>query len=164
MSNLLGALAVAVTDDIGRSMAAATDLPQTDAACLNLVAHHDGCSIRLLSEILGLTHPGTVRVVDRLAAGGLVERGSGPDGRTVGLHLTTTGRRRWTEQRDARAQRLDTAIDALSARQRDAVTSAIETLLGVLTVDDRHAEQICRFCDESSCPQENCPVTCAVGR
>jgi MarR family transcriptional regulator, negative regulator of the multidrug operon emrRAB len=162
LSNLLGALGVAVTDDVIATMVEASGLAVSEAACLNVVAHNDGCSLRLLSGTLGITHPGTVRLVDRLASADLVKRGTGPDRRTVGLHLTAAGRRRWVRQRDARGRRLDAVVDQLTAQQRDAACSAIETLLATFTTNALQAERVCRFCDESACPQQQCPVTCAV--
>lgn len=162
LSNLLGALGVALADDQTATMAAASDLPLTDAACLNVVAHNNMCSLRFLSETLAISHPGTVRLVDRLVSAGLVERGAGPDRRTVGVHLTIDGRHRWILQRDSRGRRLDEVIAQLTAQERTAATTVVERLLSVLTSDEAGAERMCRFCDESACPQQRCPVTCAV--
>jgi DNA-binding MarR family transcriptional regulator len=161
-SNLLGALGVALTDDLVAAVAGESGLPLNEAACLNVVAHNDGCSLRHVSNTLGITHPGTVRLVDRLASAGLLERTTGPDRRTVALRLTTAGRRHWEQQRTARGQRLDAVVDRLTEEQRDAALSAIETLLATLTTSALQAERVCRFCDESACPQQRCPVTCAV--
>jgi DNA-binding MarR family transcriptional regulator len=49
-------------------------------------------SIDALRSGVGLSHPGAVRLVDRLAARGLVaRRASADDGRRVALHLTRAG-------------------------------------------------------------------------
>jgi DNA-binding MarR family transcriptional regulator len=162
LSNLLGALGVALTDDLVTAVAGETGLGLNEAACLNVVGHNDGCSVRYVSNTLGITHPGAVRVVDRLALDGLVERTTGPDRRTVALRLTPAGRLRWEQQRAARGRRLDAVVDQLTRAQRAAALSAIETLLATLTTSALHAEQVCRFCDESACPQQQCPVTCAI--
>jgi DNA-binding MarR family transcriptional regulator len=162
LSNLLGALGVALTDDLVTAVAGETGLGLNEAACLNVVGHNDGCSVRYVSNTLGITHPGAVRVVDRLALDGLVERTTGPDRRTVALRLTPAGRLRWEQQRAARGRRLDAVVDQLTRAQRAAALSAIETLLATLTTSALQAERVCRFCDESACPQHQCPVTCAV--
>jgi DNA-binding MarR family transcriptional regulator len=162
LSNLLRALGVALTDDLVAAVAGETGLALNEAACLNVVAHNDGCSVRLVSNTLGITHPGAVRVVDRLAAADLLERTTGPDRRTVALRLTAAGRRLWQQERTACGRRLDAMVDQLTAAQRDAAESAIETLLATLTTSALQAERVCRFCDESACPQHQCPVTCAV--
>jgi MarR family transcriptional regulator, negative regulator of the multidrug operon emrRAB len=162
LSNLLGALGVAVTDDVTATMVSTSNLPLSDIACLNVVAHNQGCSIRYLSGTLGITHPGAVRLIDRLASAGLVERGPGPDRRTVGLHLTAAGRRHWVRQRDARGRLLDAAVGKLTATQRDSAVSVIETLLAAFTTSELRGEQLCRFCDESACPQLQCPATIAA--
>jgi len=52
-----------------------------------------GLSIRMLSIGVGLSHAATVRLVDRLAAEGLVERREHfTDGRTRSLYLTAAGK------------------------------------------------------------------------
>jgi MarR family transcriptional regulator, negative regulator of the multidrug operon emrRAB len=163
LANLLGALGIAITDDLASTVAAVSELPLTDAACLNVVAHADGCSIRYLSDTLAISHPGTVRLVDRMATAGHLTRGPGPDGRTIGVHLTAAGNRLWRRQRDARGTRLDEALASLTPKQRVDATSIVETLLNALTTDASHAERVCRFCNEAACPQQHCPVTCAAG-
>jgi MarR family transcriptional regulator, negative regulator of the multidrug operon emrRAB len=163
LANLLGALGVALTDDLASTVAAVSELPLTDAACLNVVAHADGCSIRHLSDTVAISHPGTVRLVDRLEAAGLLARGPGPDARTIGVHLTAAGSRLWRRQRDARGERLDEAVASLTPKQRADAVSIVESLLTALTTNPVQAERLCRFCDETACPQQRCPVTCAVG-
>jgi MarR family transcriptional regulator, negative regulator of the multidrug operon emrRAB len=63
------------------------------AALVALDGEAGGGSIDALRRILGITHSGTVRLVDRLAGAGLVERRVGADARAVALHLTPQGRR-----------------------------------------------------------------------
>src|SRR6478752_6766495 len=71
-------------------------------------------SIDLLRQVLGLTHSGTVRLVDRLVAAGHVRRGPGPDGRTTTVRLTPAGRRAARSVSGARSGRLVGALEALS--------------------------------------------------
>src|SRR4051794_41929024 len=73
----------------------ATGRASGSAAVALSALHHllDSPSIDLLRQVLGLTPSGAVRLVDRLAADGLVRRTPGPDGRQVAVVLTARGRR-----------------------------------------------------------------------
>ncbi len=161
-ANLLGALAVAVSDELDRAAAGAAGLTDTQAAALNVLAHDPGCTIRQLSDVLELTHPGTVRLVDRLQDEGLVERRAGVDARSVALHVTPTGRRVWNRQRHARDARLEELVTSLPRAARTAFRTAAEQLLTELSTEDRRAGTICRLCDRAQCPQGRCPVMLAA--
>ena len=91
--------------------------PSAPAALVALHEFLGGGTVTQLSSVLGLSHSGTVRLVDRLAAEGLVERAGAEDGRAVSVVLTPTGR--------------DTAAGVLAARQ-DTVANA----MSALTPDD----------------------------
>jgi MarR family transcriptional repressor of emrRAB len=109
-ANLVGALGVALAD----RLAAAAELAGGASAADALVALHEGragASIDALAPIVGLSHSGTVRLVDRLARDGLVERRRGADQRSAALFLTPAGRRR--------ARRVLTRRDALGAGLAD---------------------------------------------
>ena len=62
-------------------------------AALIVIGYAAGLSNDMLRRIVGLSHPGAVRLVDKLVSDGLVERGPGRDGRQVALQLTKRGRR-----------------------------------------------------------------------
>src|SRR4249919_3651913 len=94
-ANVLGALALnvgaRVQDVAERTAALGASAP---AALVALDGQLTGEPIDALRRVLGLTHSGTVRLVDRLAAAGLVERRAATrDGRAVALGLTPAGRR-----------------------------------------------------------------------
>ena len=86
--NLLGALALALTDRVTDAIAREHGgLSHRDAEALSTLRNiTDSPSIDVLARVLGLTHSGTVRLVDRLGALGLVSRARI-------LLLTTVGRR-----------------------------------------------------------------------
>jgi DNA-binding MarR family transcriptional regulator len=64
---------------------------------------------------VGLSHAGTVRLVDRLATEGLIERrGHATDGRGRSLHLTAAGRRASTKVLNARDQIIAEVLSVLS--------------------------------------------------
>ena len=93
-ANALGALAL----EVARRVQAAGDAASPHGASVPaaLTALHGltgGQSIDALRRVVGLTHSGAVRLVDRLVAAGLAERRVGVDGRAVALHLTPEGRR-----------------------------------------------------------------------
>ncbi|MFC4015271.1 MarR family winged helix-turn-helix transcriptional regulator [Nonomuraea purpurea] len=161
-ANLLGALGIALADAQTAELAAASGLAPTDAAALNAVGVAPGCSIRAVRVALGITHPGTVRTVDRLAAAGLVERRAGVDGRTVSLYLTAAGEEVWKRQTDARLGWLERTIAQLAVSERADIERIVSALLTVITGDEDSAERICRLCDEYRCPQDRCPVTLAT--
>ena len=161
LANLLGALSVAVGDEL-RERVAVDGLSASDAAAVNVVGHAPGCSVGYLAGALGLTHAGAVRVADRLTRAGLAIRAEGPDLRTVGLRLTAAGERSWAQVRQARAAHLDALLADVAPAERAALERTVEHLLAALTHDDVVAERICRLCDEDACPQDRCPVTCAV--
>ena len=161
-ANLLGALALALTDALKEETEARADHGAAAPAALVSIGIAPGGSIDALARTLGLSHSATVRLVDRLANHGLVDRRDGPDGRTSALHLTRRGGARRRAILDGRGEVLIRALRSLSPDQRAVLTGLLETLLGSLTRDRLHADHICRLCDEHVCPGETCPVECAV--
>src|SRR6185436_6473081 len=91
-ANLLGALGIVLGDLLDD----AAELAGGASAATALVALHGssaGDTIDALAGRVGLSHSGTVRLVDRLAGDGLVERRRGADQRSAALVLTPRGRR-----------------------------------------------------------------------
>jgi DNA-binding MarR family transcriptional regulator len=162
-ANILGALGIALADTQTAQLAASSGLAPTDAAALNAIGLVPGCSIATVRVALGITHPGTVRTIDRLVSAGLAERRGGVDGRTVGLHLTAEGEQVWLRQSAARLDRLEGIVAQLSRAERADVERVASAILAAVTGDAESAERICRLCDERRCPQDRCPVTLAIG-
>jgi DNA-binding MarR family transcriptional regulator len=161
-ANLVGALALALSDRLDDVLAQSSGLRVPDAAVLNVVGQAPGGTIESVRAVLGITHGGVVRIVDRLAAAGLVERRAGPDARSLALHLTAAGAARWQAQTRARGQWLADVIRRVPRDVRPQVEPVVAALLTALTPDDDVAETTCRLCDESVCPQRCCPVTLAA--
>ncbi len=162
-ANILGALGIALADAQTSQLTASSGLSPTDAAALNAIGLVPGCSIATVRVALDITHPGTVRTIDRLVRAGLAERRSGVDGRTVGLHLTAEGERTWLHQSAARLDRLEAIVARLQPAERADVERVASAILAAVTGDEESAERICRLCDERRCPQDRCPVTLAIG-
>jgi DNA-binding MarR family transcriptional regulator len=157
-ANMLGALAGAVADRLEAGLRNHPNQTDSSAAALNLLALYEGCSNVALSRGLKLSHPATVRLVDKLEAAGLVERRAGADRRSVALFLTQAGRARAREILEARCVALEPIVDILSPEQRTQLDGIAETLLRGFTTSPLEGGHICRLCDEAICPPEHCPV------
>jgi MarR family transcriptional regulator, negative regulator of the multidrug operon emrRAB len=156
-SNLLGALAMGVSDAVRDAAERQTARSGETPAALVALGHVAGLTIDTLSKVLGLSHAGTVRLVDRLAADGLVERRPGEhDGRTVALHLTRSGRERRRQVLAERRAAIDGVLAPLSGAERTRLTQLLEKLLTALPHDPLHAFSICRLCEDSVCAP--CPI------
>jgi DNA-binding MarR family transcriptional regulator len=121
-----------------------------------------GLSIERLRRILGLSHSGTVRLLDRLEREGAVERKAGRDGRSVAVHLTQEGRRHVRAILNRRRSVMGSALELLAPAEQDQLRHLVEKLLAGMTRDREHSDHICRLCDAAACPLAACPVECAV--
>ncbi len=155
-ANLLGALSLAVAGRFDTSSEA--------AALVALRVYLGGRPIEALRRVLDLSHPATVRLVDRLSARGLLRRAPGPDRRTVALVLTEAGAARADALLERREQALGTVLGALDADEQAALTPLLERLLAGLVADRADARRLCRLCDATACGHEDgcCPVTNAA--
>ena len=157
-ANLLGALALALSDAQMTAMAAASGLGASATAALVTLVEHPGLSVAGLSAILGLSHSATVRLAYDLERRGVLQRGPGADRRAVGLTLTEEGRRLRARAMEARAGVLDHALSAVPPSDREALTRVLTRMLEELTTGRTVADHICRFCDEAACGRDDCPV------
>ena len=152
-ANLLGALSVAVASRLDTSSEA--------AALTALHVYLGGRPIEALRRVLGLSHPATVRLVDRLVARGLVERTPGTDRRSVALRLTDEGALRARDLLRARGEAIDAVLCGLGPADAERLAPLLEKLLAGLVEDRADARRICRFCDADACGHHagRCPVT-----
>jgi MarR family transcriptional regulator, negative regulator of the multidrug operon emrRAB len=150
VANLLGALALGVSDRLSAN---------SDAAALITLLERDELTIEWLRRIVGLSHSATVRVVDRLAAEGLVERLAGHDGRSVFVRLSARGRRVATRARGAREAQLTELVRPLNDEERAALVALADKLAVQLVTGRWQARSVCRLCDHGSCAEAgHCPV------
>ncbi|MBW4652744.1 MAG: MarR family transcriptional regulator [Kaiparowitsia implicata GSE-PSE-MK54-09C] len=156
--NLLGAVALGLVDVLAMDVTAQAGHGGEAPAALVTLGAEPGLSINALRQILNLSHPGTVRLVDRLEADDLVQRRAGSDGRTLALFLTEAGRDRRSAILSARRQSLNRAMQALSPGDRQHLAHLLETLLSAMTTSEQRAFALCRLCDEAVCPSDRCPV------
>ncbi|MYZ43334.1 MarR family winged helix-turn-helix transcriptional regulator [Schauerella aestuarii] len=159
--NIFGALALAVADDLLAE--AQTEAPEAGpaAAAISLLRHEPGMSIDQLRRGLPLSHPGTVRLVDRLAEDGLVMRQTSErDRRAVALSLTQAGESACSKIRAARGESVGRALSALNAKERATFGVLVEKMLSTLVRGEDHCYAVCRLCDETACKE--CPVSAAL--
>ena len=162
LENLLGALAVGLSDAITSAVETTTGHAGAMGAALATLAQEPGLGIEQLRVPLGRTQSATVRVVDQLVAEGYAERRPGHDQRCVAVFLTTKGTRAASRVLASREQVLADAMSALTPGERKALTGALEKVLARITSDRAHADLICRLCDLAACPESACPVELAA--
>jgi MarR family transcriptional repressor of emrRAB len=170
LANLLGALSTGISDGIYDSTAMAAGLDGVaSTALIALLDFMPGGSVRRLSQVVGVTHSGAVRVVDRLVAEGLVTRGTSVDARTRSITLTPRGFKVAREVRAARERAVSQVLEQLTATERTTLTALSERLVAGITaqrLEKRSAGEtpvggaLCRMCDFGACEREigMCPA------
>src|SRR3954470_24952986 len=116
-ANLLGALALEATRAQEQATHAVVGQAGAAAAAIVVIAASPGRTIEQLRAPLGLTQPGTTRLVERLVRAGWVDR-AGPGGRRgVRLTRTATGRQIHDQMLAARRLALTALLEPLSSAQ-----------------------------------------------
>jgi DNA-binding MarR family transcriptional regulator len=159
--NLLGAFTLAVGDRTSDAVGGAAGQAGAAAAALSALQQFlDAPSVDRLRRVLGLTPSGAVRLVDRLAAQGYVERGPGPDARTVSLHLTDAGREAADRVHAVRAEVLDHALAVLTPEERETYAELTGRMLIGMMRGPGATRWLCRLCDLGACgrAEGRCPV------
>lgn len=156
--NLLGAMALGVVDALHSVVEASAGYGGETPAALVTLGVEPGISIKELRQILNLSHPGTVRLIDRLESQGLVERRAGTDGRTLALFLTDAGHERRRTILAERRQQLQFVISSLTPEECQQLTMLLEKMLTTMTTNELRSFVICRLCEEEVCPSDRCPV------
>ena len=155
-TNLLGALALAVTDRIRSGMKETFDRSGETAAAIVVLGYAPGLSVEPLRQVLDLSHPGTVRLIDRLAEDGLVERRKAADGRAVALHLTRKGGGLRKRLMGRRLDTLEAALEGLTADERLVLARLMAKVLTNLPETEMAKHRICRLCAVPLC--KDCPI------
>ncbi len=156
--NVVGAFALALADDLKGAMEDLADGNESACAALIVIGQESGLSVDRLSRILALSQPGTVRLIDRLAAAKLVERKTGTDRRSVALRLTDAGKRQARSLLIGRQHALAQALRGLDDWERSTLAAIAAKVLSGLGHSDLECDRRCRLCDENSCPDETCPM------
>lgn len=156
--NLLGALALSITDRLERVAAELAPPGGQLVEAMVMIAMRDGISVKRLAQRLRLSHPGAVRMIDRLEEAGWAERTPGSDGRTLRVVLTDAGKMAVAQFCSVRAQHLRGVLKVLTPAERQALETISEKLLRALTIDLVTAYANCRMCDTKMCEASGCPV------
>lgn len=161
-ANLLGAAVLALYDELRGALEGTTGRAGEGPAALVVLGHQPGLSNDALSRLLGLTHTGSVRLIDRLISDGLVERrASALDRRGVALFLTPAGEAARLQVLTARQQVLAPLVDRLTSQEQVQLGDLLGKLLQTTARDDTHKLRICRLCDSGACGR--CPIHVPVG-
>ncbi|MFM9863024.1 MAG: MarR family winged helix-turn-helix transcriptional regulator [Micropepsaceae bacterium] len=155
-ANLLGVVGLAVAD---RIEATARDIlahaGETPAAVV-VIGYGLGPSNDLLRRILGLSHPGTVRLVDRLVADGLVERREARDKRAIALYLSKRGKALREELLKGRLAAIRPLLAPLTSAEQETFAALLHKMLSSMDTTDMERCTLCRLCDDRVCT--NCPI------
>lgn len=168
LGNLLAALAIAVTDGLEDAFVDEGLDTKAGTALVALLDFAPEAAEQRLRLAIGLTHSGTVRLVDRLQRSGLVERAQGRDERTVAVRLTAAGRKVALRLRYRRRELTSSLLSNLTDRQRTELVPACERLISALTTRRLAMRKaghtpsggaLCRLCDFRACgrPAGLCP-------
>lgn len=164
-ANVLGAVALTVASQITEAVTPAAGRSESAASALSALFHFPGDpTVDRLSQILGLTHSGGVRMVDRLAKAGLVERGPGTDGRSRSVRLTARGRRAARRLSDQRIAYLSSLLADLSPDEAAVLHSLLDRVMGQVVQRKEGGAWICRMCDLRACGRAtgDCPAANAA--
>jgi len=160
LAQLLGALSLSAADRVRSSVDASLGRAGAHAAALVHLDAYPGDSVQALADVLRVSQPAAVKVVNRLAGDGLVERREGPDGRTRALHLTAEGRDAAARVLADRAAQLEDVLHVLGGDEREHLEPLLEKLVAALAGDRPGALTVCRLCDRTSCcgAPAGCPL------
>jgi DNA-binding MarR family transcriptional regulator len=161
-ANLLGVVGLAVADRIGAvGQEILSHAGETPAAVV-VIGYGMGPSNDQLRRILGLSHPGTVRLVDRLVADGLVVRGQAHDRRAVALYLTQAGETLREALLQGRLAAIRPLLTPLSPVEQATLGGLLHKLLASMETTDQQRCNLCRLCDDRVCI--DCPIPAAFRR
>lgn len=155
-ANLLGVVGLAVADRIeGTTRDILKHSGETPAA-LVVIGYGLGPSNEQLRRILGLSHPGSVRLIDRLVADGLVERRDARDKRAIALYLTEKGTALREKLLNGRIAAIRPFLTRLTEAEQESLAALLHTMLSSMETTDLERCTLCRLCDDRVCT--NCPI------
>lgn len=155
-ANLLGVVGLEVADLIEDTTREIIKHSGETPAALVVIGYGLGPSNDMLRKILGLSHSGTVRLVDRLVADGLVERREGSDARAVALYVTKRGRSIREKVLKGRLAAIRPLLAPLTDEEQETLDALLHKMLASQETDDIDRRKLCRMCDNRVCT--NCPI------
>jgi MarR family transcriptional repressor of emrRAB len=155
-ANLLGVVGLAVADRIEETAREILSRAGETPAALVVIGHGTGPSNDRLRHVLGLSHPGTVRLVDRLVADGLVERREGRDRRAIALYLSERGHAVREELLKGRLAAIGPLLAPLTDAEQEQLAALLHKMLSSMETTDMQRRTLCRLCDDRICT--DCPI------
>jgi len=155
-ANLLGVVGLAVAGRIEETARGILNHGGETPAALVVIGYGFGPSNDQLRRVLGLSHPGSVRLVDRLVADGLVERREGRDRRAVALYLSAKGLVLRDKLLKGRLAAIKPLLLPLTGVEQEALAGLLHKLLSSMETTDLDRCTLCRLCDDRVC--SNCPI------
>jgi DNA-binding MarR family transcriptional regulator len=158
LENQLGALGVALGDTMDQAFDEACAVGDSAPAAVILIHENPDTRIETLARYLGLSHSGTVRLVDRLVGAGWAARETCDDKRAVVLVLTKAGAKVAERLIEGRRKSLTRALHGISPADRKVLERLVPQMLTNLVEDRAEADHVCRYCDTGACEREGCPL------
>lgn len=155
-ANKLGALGAMIRD---RTEASLAGLSPSAAAVLSMLHFKPGLTTTELAEVVGVSQPNAVRLIDGLERQALIERGK-PQGRVTPLTLTEAGHTQVQELHALRLAALDDLLSALQPNERGHFAAMLDAILVGATTSRAFARTTCRLCEHDLCGPEVCPIGC----
>lgn len=164
LANLLGAAGLAVADLAVAASAREVGLSTSAAAALVVLSASGELSVTELGRRVALSQSAAARMVDGVAAAGLVERLPGV-GRSVPVRVTAAGEQTVQAVLAAREAPLTDVLAGFDTHQHELLEDLLTTLLDRLYARVGDSELLCRLCDRRSCTTgATCPVGAAERR
>ncbi len=160
LAQLLGAVSLAATDRSRASVEHSLGRGGAHAGALVHLDAYPGESVQALADVLDVSQPATVKIVDRLVSDGLAQRRPGADNRTLALHLTPAGRRAAAAVLADRSTALGELLSVLEHDERARLEPLLAKLVAALAEDRPGALTVCRMCDREVCcgDPDGCPL------
>ena len=155
-ANVLGAVGLAIADRIEHAAREVLGRGGETPAALVVIGYGVGPSNEGLRRILGLSHPGSVRLVDRLVADGLVERRPGRNKRQIALYLTARGAALRQELLNERLAAVRPLLSSLTDAEQEVIAGLLGKMLSALGTTNLERCTLCRLCDDRVCT--GCPI------
>lgn len=156
LANLLGTVGLAVSERIESAMRDIISHGGETAAAVVVIGYGLGPSNDQLRQILGLSHSGAVRLVDRLVADDLVERREGSDKRAIALYLTRRGKVLREQLLKERLAAVRPLVTPLTRPEQERLAALLHKLLASMDTTDVQRCNLCRLCDDRVCTK--CPI------
>lgn len=150
-AHFLATYAQLVADKVTENLEAVLGSGGEAPAAIIHIGHAPGLSILELSVALGLSHPGTVRLVDKLVDTGMAERTNGRDGRTRLLALTPKGKAMRDKLLAARLAAAESVMVGLSDTEWETIRDQLARIIKTVPESAAARPRICRLCDRGMC-------------